>query len=349
MIMESDKLPIKSLFFFNWLLAIAISIFILFFLLVGEKSMTHVIISTIMSAMIVLLIGQMHILIMILARRYFGVKSKIYKRQRYLYSFLYCAVIHLFMGPIFSFFAGVYWDWGNVTVVMMFITSSFLFNALIIIVQDFIILQSRKSQTDLENSYLKTAHAEAVNLLLKQQIHPHFLFNALNTLKSLYKKDTKLGETYLVHLAGFLRATISNHQNTLSTLKDELTLCADYMQMQKIRFGAALSYIVVMPEDQKNQGYLPSFSLQPLLENAIKHNELTDEAPLHITLTRDKDRIIVVNNFQMKHYKESSTSSGLANLSKRYRLFSNDEVLITDDGTTFSVSVKIFKDADSNN
>jgi two-component system LytT family sensor kinase len=73
-------------------------------------------------------------------------------------------------------------------------------NTLIIVVQNSVILRHAKANADLENARLSAANLESANLLLKQQIHPHFLFNALSMLKSLYKTDLKAGEEYLSHL-----------------------------------------------------------------------------------------------------------------------------------------------------
>jgi len=188
---------------------------------------------------------------------------------------------------------------------------------------------------------LKIANAEAANQLLRQQIHPHFLFNALNILKSLYKLDTHAAEEYLVCLSNFLRASISNNNIKVTRLRDELILCQNYLGMQKIRFGDALICTFSIPDDTLEQGYVPSFSIQPLLENAIKHNELTDESPLYIDIVQDGDRIVVLNKMKHKITTETSTGSGLANLSERYRIHSGDELIIKDDGTTFSVSIKI--------
>lgn len=78
-----------------------------------------------------------------------------------------------------------------------------------IITQNFFILQYEKANTDLENSRLKAANLESANLFPKQQVHPHFLFNALSMLKSLYKSDVQAGEAYLSHLVNFLRDGLS--------------------------------------------------------------------------------------------------------------------------------------------
>jgi sensor histidine kinase YesM len=222
-----------------------------------------------------------------------------------------------------------------------------LINTLILVLQNYIIIQDAKASSDLENVQLKAANADAANQLLRQQIHPHFLFNALNILKSLYKINPAAGEEYLVHLSDFLRAAVSTNNIRVIPLKDELKLCQDYLDMQKIRFGKALIYTISVPEECS--GYVPSFSIHPLLENTIKHNELTAESPLNIHIIREGERIRVINNLKLKSISERSTGSGLANLSERYRMLSGDELMIDQTSETFSVSIKILSNEYCNN
>ena len=111
--------------------------------------------------------------------------------------------------------------------------------------------------------------------------------------------------------------------------------------MQKIRFDEALICTISIPDTSLDEAYVPSFSIQPLLENAIKHNELTKLSPLHIIITQENDRVKVTNNLKSKITNETSTGIGLANLSERYRILSGDEIFIENDRNTFSVSIKI--------
>ncbi|HYH14018.1 MAG TPA: histidine kinase [Flavisolibacter sp.] len=216
-------------------------------------------------------------------------------------------------------------------------------------VQNYVVLEHDKLKTNLELSALKVAHAEAENLLLRQQVHPHFLFNALGTLKALYRQNQKAGDTYVIHLANFLRASVSNHTNKIARLDEELQLLQDYMEMQKIRFGTALTCSIAVPEESLKAYYLPAFSLQPLLENAIKHNELTEEMPLQVMVSQQEDRMVISNNLQRKRSKEPSTGNGLANLTERYRLLSGDPVIIEQKEDLFSVSLKLLPNEYSHN
>jgi sensor histidine kinase YesM len=136
--------------------------------------------------------------------------------------------------------------------------------------------------------------------------------------------------------------SLSANNIKITSLKDELELCANYLSMQKIRFGDTLNYTVSVPDETLKNTFVPSFSIQPLLENAIKHNELTKASPLHISIENIGDRIKVANNKKSKTTSEPSSGIGLANLAERYRILSGDEIIIEDDGSNFSVSIKLF-------
>jgi len=274
--------------------------------------------------------------------------SKRFVRYRYILSYTISFCIYLAISPVFAHYSGRSLSYLHQQFLIVLFISSALVSSLVLIIHRVVLVMYWKSQTDLELSKLKIAHAEAANLLLKQQIHPHFLFNALNMLKTLYRKDAKEGDAYIVHLANFLRASISSHGTRLAAVGQELALLQDYLEMQKMRFGSALNCTIQIPVDIAKNFSLPSFSLQPLLENAIKHNELTEQAPLNVHIYHREDRIYVENNLQKKFITAASTNYGLANLAERYRLLSGDEIIITQNETIFSVSIKLLSHADSN-
>ena len=218
-----------------------------------------------------------------------------------------------------------------------------LINTFVLLIQGFAIVQDANEKARVENLLLKSAKSEAAYELLLQQLHPHFLFNALNILKTLIKKQPVVAEDYLVRLSHFLRSSLSQNKSGKSLLSEELKLCTNYLEMQKIRFGTALTYTFNIAGKDDATSVLPVFSLQPLLENAIKHNELTEAEPLHIDVKQQGDWITVSNNIQLKSSAAYSMGNGLTNLSERYELLSGDEVKVSNTGTTFSVTLKILK------
>jgi len=268
-----------------------------------------------------------------------------FKRFRYLFTLLFDMVVD---GILFVSIALINDRIMNVYFLIFLGLLIILINVVIIVIHDYIILIHLKTQADIENARLKNAQAEAVNQLLRQQIQPHFLFNALNTLKSLYKIDPTGGEKYIVHLSDFLRASFSNSNTKITPVKEEIKLCMDYLEMQKIRFGHSLQFEFNLESEIINHGLVPSFSIQPLIENAIKHNELTLESPLQIAISSREGRIRVTNNIQLKPVTDHYTGSGLTNLTERYRLLCQDDPVIEKDEYSFSVSIKVIQNEDSN-
>lgn len=221
-------------------------------------------------------------------------------------------------------------------------------NMVILIILDLILIRGKQAGIEIENARLKLKNTEALNQQLKQQIHPHFLFNSLNTLKSLINNSPEAAEDYLVKLSDFLRTSISAGKDNVVKVSGELKLCLDYLAMQKIRYGGALQFIIDIPDEHLESGFIPVFSLQLLAENAIKHNALTNQTPLQIKIRYNDGRIIVSNNMRKKVVSETSPGLGLINLAERYNILSGDEIIISNSEDQFSVSIKILTYENSN-
>jgi LytS/YehU family sensor histidine kinase len=205
------------------------------------------------------------------------------------------------------------------------------------------LLREKKTKVEIENARLKQKNSEALYQQLKQQIHPHFLFNSLNTLKALINKSPDAAEDYLVTLSGFLRMSVSAGNDHMVKIEDELKMCLDYLKMQKIRYGEALQFHADIPEEIAQTRFVPFFSLQLLSENAIKHNVLTNETPLQIKMAYNEGWITVSNNIRPKLTTEATTGTGLINLADRYKILSGDEIQIHTTAEQFSVSIKVLK------
>lgn len=337
------NLPIKHLVRLNILLSLVISAIVFLFLWLNKNEHYQLVYAA-MTVFNIAVIGFLNILVLIFLSKRYGLKTKKFIQYRYILSYVGSAVIYQLLWPFMGTLSGNNGPFSDTGMVLIFLVSSAMVNTLMLVSQNFVILQNEKARADIEISQLKIAQAEATNLLLKQQIHPHFLFNALNMLKSLYRKDIDAGDAYIVHLANFLRASVFRHTSKVSRLDEEFALLQDYLEMQQIRFGSALVCTISIPPDSLRNYYLPTFSLQPLLENAIKHNELTEEMPLNVAIYQDGDHIVIRNNLQKKTVRESSTNNGLINLAERYRLLSADQIIIKEDPHFFTISIKLLTD-----
>lgn len=270
-------------------------------------------------------------------------RSSLLRRKILSYSFSYiCGLIiffSIFIGttPITDF--DVYLIF-NLKLISTFIIESLVFTTLIILFQNFVVVQIDRNRIILENAKLKTKSAEAVNLVLKQQMHPHFLFNSLHTIKVLYNDNRELAEEYLVHLADFLRTTISETHTVDATVEDEIKMLDTYVKMQQIRFGKGLVLEIKNDSVNLSKSVIPAFSLQPLAENAIKHNHFSDKNPLLISIIINDELLTVSNNINKKKYSENSMGTGLINISERYFIWCGENLEIYDDGNVFNVNFK---------
>ncbi|PYF74843.1 sensor histidine kinase [Pedobacter nutrimenti] len=342
-----EKLPVKRLNRLSWLLAIIIGI-IFYIIISHSKDQNHAYIFTFFTFLGILITGYADVGSMIFLEKRCRFRSKIFTLYRYLFTYPSSILIYLLLWLIFASTVHLDWSFWDVNLFLAFVGSGVVVNTMVITLHDSVLLYEHKLRSELELSRLRAANAEATNLLLKQQIHPHFLFNAMNTLKALYHSDTQVADTYLVHMANFLRASVFHHSSNVSSLEEELKLLNDYLAMQQIRFGTALECSINLSQEALKKYVLPSFSLQPLMENAIKHNNFTPEDPLRVNIVQIEDRLVFSNNLQKKKIKEPSTNYGLANLAERYRLGSGEEVLIKEDENTFSVSIKLLKNENRN-
>lgn len=213
-------------------------------------------------------------------------------------------------------------------------------NTVILLIINLLLTRNRKSQLEFRNIQLEMSNLMAQQEQLKHQLHPHFLFNALYTLRLLIQKKPKQAEEYLNHLSTFLRASIQHSKQDKISVKEELAFCLDYLELQKVRFGDALQYEIKLPDDIMEQFALPIFTLQLLAENAIKHNAFSQNKALHFSICYIEDGWIAVqNNIISKRLESDSTGFGLSNLKERFRLLQQKEPQIKTsiDGQYFQV------------
>lgn len=159
---------------------------------------------------------------------------------------------------------------------------------------------------------------------LKTQMSPHFLFNSFNALLSLIDSDKEKAKHFLLELSKVYRYVLEQNDNLVVELKEELKFINSYIYLNKIRFGDNLIFETDIDANNLSK-FIPPLTLQSLVENAIKHNIISENKPLTIRITNDRDRLIVTNNLQTRNEKIISTGIGLKNLKERYFLLGNKE------------------------
>jgi len=174
---------------------------------------------------------------------------------------------------------------------------------------------------------------------LKSQLSSHFLFNNLNTLSSLVYKDEKLAEDYTRGLATIYNYTLNSYNTKLVSLSEELNFVNSYLLLLKTRFGTAFNYNISIPEHIRTSN-IPPLTLQMLIENSVKHNQMDLNGGLQIDIQSDGKNISVRNNITKAPEHVKSFNIGLKNIESRYRLLCNKSIAITKD-THFTVEFPV--------
>ncbi len=193
-----------------------------------------------------------------------------------------------------------------------------------------------------EQENLKRESIKAQLDALKTQVNPHFLFNNLNTLSSLIPENPDHSILFVQQLSKVYRHILEVKDEKIITLKDELDVVNAYCFLLKTRFENNLLIDIIIPEDVLNKKIVP-LSLQLLLENAIKHNIVSMDKPLHINIFTTNNKIVVKNNLQIKKQIMESTGIGLNNIRNRYKLLSKQLVEVTATENDFTVSLPLIE------
>ena len=189
----------------------------------------------------------------------------------------------------------------------------------------------------------KKASLEAQYQNLKSQLKPHFLFNSFNTLARLIEENRKKAMYFLQEFSDVYRYVLSSQENNWVLLKDELEFVKSYVFLMKMRHEHNLDVKYNIDKACLHY-YVPPLTLQILVENAIKHNEISNDFPLFINISAGNGQMLTVeNNINPKVQREASTQVGLKNICERYQLLSDAKVNIENGGGSFKVSVPLLK------
>jgi len=204
--------------------------------------------------------------------------------------------------------------------------------------------QENISRLLLEKEQIQTENYKAQLKALRSQIDPHFLFNSLNTLRSMVRQRHNCTEQFIMSLSDFYRQTLKHNENATLPLKEELSVLESYLFVMKNRNEQAIS-VEVSIDTAIYDLHIPSLALQIVVENCFKHNMMTSRMPLYIVIkNKANQHIEISNNIQPKIEEGESTGFGLKLLRRRYELMSiPDGVLVEKTHNTFSVSLKLIE------
>jgi sensor histidine kinase YesM len=174
---------------------------------------------------------------------------------------------------------------------------------------------------------------------LKNQVNPHFLFNSFNALSNLVHDDPDKAVKFIKQLSEVYRYVLDTREREVVTLEEELRFLQSYTYLQKIRFEDKLSIDIQL---ENIHGQVAPLALQILVENAIKHNIVSEDDPLQVKIYSDNGFIVVQNNLQKKGtVNEPSAGVGLENICRRYEFLSSKKVEIHQSTDHFLVKLPL--------
>jgi hypothetical protein len=255
------------------------------------------------------------------------------------YMLLFTIVINNLLGYILNHF-----DYGfKIPGIDMLISSnaaSIFCTITIIAIYESIYFMNELRASVEESENLKRESLSAQLNALRSQVNPHFLFNNLNTLCSLIPENPKHAVDFVQQLSKVYRHILEVKDEKSILLKDELDLLKAYTFLLKTRFDKNLDVTIDIPSEKLQKRIVP-MSLQILMENAIKHNIVSADKPLHIDISTVNGSLVVSNNLQMKSQVNECTGIGLDNIRNRYKLISERPVNVTTNDNNFTVSIPL--------
>ncbi|CAM3845537.1 MULTISPECIES: sensor histidine kinase [Flavobacterium] len=175
--------------------------------------------------------------------------------------------------------------------------------------------------------------------MLQKNLEPHFLFNNLSVLSNLAHKKPEQVEDFIDDFSDVYRYYLKHNQQEIVSLKEEIDFINSYMNLIQKRFNTA--YLLSLSIEDKS-GYIVPCTLQLCLENAIKHNFGSTEKPLHITIERIENQIVIKNEFRPV---ETLKSSKLGNqyLKNQYQIMFNQSITFETTSTHYIVKIPIIQ------
>jgi sensor histidine kinase YesM len=202
-------------------------------------------------------------------------------------------------------------------------------------------LQVEKQETRLENEHLKQQSLQNELIALKNQVDPHFLFNSLNSLTSLIR-DNEPATQFVKKLSYMYRYILQSGDSDLVSVKDELEFLESYTYLMQTRYRDRFT-IDINIEPHYLEQEIPPLALQLLVENSVKHNEISETNPLKVSVYSKDGSLFVDNPIRLRKTFTEGTKNGLMNLKKRYILLLRKELTVRTDHNIFSVQLPLIQ------
>ena len=202
-------------------------------------------------------------------------------------------------------------------------------------------MQWKTNQNELKEMEQRQLQSELE--MVKQQVNPHFLFNCLNSLSVLISEAPSTAEKFVDEMSQVYRYLLTvngqDWETSLVSLEAEIRFIRSYIYLLEIRFEEGID-IEIQTADLCQNGQMAPLTLQTLIDNAIRHNIVSAERPLHISVkTTATGQLEIKNNLQKRSVSMPITNAGLSTLIARYKLLFNQAgtIQVKEDDVSFTV------------
>lgn len=256
---------------------------------------------------------------------------------------LYAAITATILSAIWLFFTAAHHiDWS----LLMRNTSAVSIAVVVFtLVYEILFLSSENEIEHIKTKQLDTALTKAQLTILKNELDPHFMYNALNTLSWLVQKDATKADDFITNLSEVYRYFLINKNKEYVTLAEEMNFINKYFSLLQLRYENKIALTTDLNHCNINEITILPCALQLLVENAIKHNAFSAADPLSIKIAINKENIYVLNTKRAGKIPHYSTKLGLNNLKERYQLICKQPVTIESGRDYFMVSLPMLKTA----
>lgn len=211
---------------------------------------------------------------------------------------------------------------------------------MLLVISKAIQLNNQSKFNLIEKEKLKRQSLQNELAALRNQVNPHFLFNSLNSLSLLVREDQKAAGIFINKLSFLYRYILQSKDQNLVTVKEEVKFLESYIHLIKQRYQDNFE-VVINIDEKLFQKKIPTLALQLLMENAVKHNEISNDKPLFVEVFNKDGWLIVKNRLQKRTGHVESTNTGLSNLNTRFKLQMNQEIEILKEDLHFIVKIPI--------
>ncbi|SEI41824.1 Histidine kinase [Dyadobacter koreensis] len=210
----------------------------------------------------------------------------------------------------------------------------------------FLLIANRRIHLNLQQirlnaEMLERERMQAQLIALKNQLSPHFLFNNFSILASLIESDASQSVKFVNRLSASYRHILEQSGMDAIPLKKELDFIESYLFLLEARFKGKFEVNVEISEYQNKRYVIAPLTLQLLIENAIKHNQMSKECPLIISVQIQEPYLVVSNVIKLRPADVYSTGTGLRNIRNRYALLSKTPVIIENTTDIFRVKIPL--------